>query len=342
MFYQCPECKKIWQQPVGKCPECFILLERMPAGKAKVIGLSKVIIPSLAHPKVPYFAVLLEDETGNRWAQKSFKEYKIGEKFSVSENGGGDPRTVAIWRIKYDIMEAVEKIVGSLGGVEIDGRTKVLIIPALNSPKHSYFAENTSPEFLEETIKFLLAKGALTENIKVGSQSFNDIPIEASAQKSGLLDVCLNFKIMPFDLAKGNFEKKGDLEIAGEVFKADLIVNLPILKIGQAGSCENLFKFLKKENYLGQKYLYSQKEILGNLKKYLPQVLTIAQADNVQKPDKFVRYLGLALAGFDALAVDRVFNDITSNGPLPEMLSGVKIEEIPVVGRTVEEAKFNS
>jgi len=54
--------------------------------------------------------------------------------------------------------------------------------------------------------------------------------------------------------------KKGDLEISEEVFKVDLILNLPILKIGKASSCENLFFLLKKENYLAQKISFFRKQ----------------------------------------------------------------------------------
>ena len=121
MFYQCPKCKKIWQYLIKNCPECFSELKRInsPAGgqETKVIGVSKVNIPSLAHPKVPYFTLILEDEKGNRWVQKSIKEYKIGD--VIEYKSIQDKNTVAIWRIKYDILEGIERVIELLGGLKI-------------------------------------------------------------------------------------------------------------------------------------------------------------------------------------------------------------------------------
>jgi len=54
-FFQCPKCKRIWQYPIEKCPDCFLALERMKSKKAKVIGGGKTTIPSIFHQKVPYF-----------------------------------------------------------------------------------------------------------------------------------------------------------------------------------------------------------------------------------------------------------------------------------------------
>jgi len=141
-------------------------------------------------------------------------------------------------------------------------------------------------------------------------------------------------------LAKGNFVKKGDLEISEEVFKADLILNLPILKIGKSSSCENLFFLLKKENYLAQKYLYSEIEIFEKLKKQIPEVLTIGEANRVQDKNGIVHYLNLALASFDPKNLDRVFCEIIKEKELPEMVKEVKIEGIEILGRKISEVEF--
>jgi hypothetical protein len=338
MFYQCPKCKKNWQYPLEKCSECFLELERRKSEKIKVVGISKVSIPTIFHPKVPYFVLLLEDEKGNRWVQKSVKEYKIGEEFK--KEAIQDKEAVAIWRIKYEFLEAIERVVDLLGGLKINQDSKILILPTLNSPKHSYFSENTGPEFLAAAIKYLQERGVKTENIKVAGQSFDEIPISASAQKSQLLNVCQEAKINPLDLAQTKFVKKDAFEISEEVFSTDLAINLPILKAGKASASENLFKLLKKENYLGLKYLSSDKEIFQGLTKFLPPILTLADAQNVQKRDKFVAYLGLVFASFNALNLDRVFAEITM-AELPEALKSAKIENIPILGRKVEEVQFN-
>lgn len=347
-FYQCPNCKKIWQYPIEKCPECFLALERMKSEKIKVIGVSKVTIPALFHPKIPYFVLVLEDEKGNKWVQKSIKEYKIGEEFKYEASKGKN--TVAIWRIKYDFFEGIEKVIDLLGGLAPHQKSwweaKILILPTLISPVHPYFAENTSPQFLEATIKYLMEKGAKIENIKVTGQSFDEIPIEASTQKSQLLKTCQDYKILLLDLAKTNFIKKqeGDFvfEISEEVFNADLIINLPILKTGKISASENILKFLKKENYFGLKHLYSEEEIIKNLNKILPDFLTIADGQNIQKSNKFTAFLGLTLASFNPLNLDRVFAEIVTlqSSFLPGPLKKVKIGDIPIVGRRIEEVQY--
>jgi hypothetical protein len=344
-FYQCPKCKRVWQYPIEKCLDCFSNLERMESKKIKVIGVSKVQIPTMFHPKTPYFVLVLEDENGNKWVQKSAREYKIGDEFPQKELSSlRSKEAVAIWRIKYDVLEGIEKVIELIGRLDINQNSKILVLPTLTAPVHPYFAENTSPEFLEATIEFLLKKGAKLLNIRVAGQSFDEIPIEASAQKSQLLNVCLKNQITPLDLAKTNFVKKTEgnfsFEISEEVFNSDLILNLPILKIGKASVSENILKLLKKENYLSLKYLYLEEEIIENLNKILPRYLTIADAHNVQKSDKFVAFLGLTLASFNPLNLARVFAEITMTEDLPESLKKIKIEDIPIVGRRVEELQY--
>jgi len=352
-FYRCSKCKKIWQYPIEKCPDCFLTLERIGSEKIKVVGVSKVQIPTLFHPKTPYFVLLLEDENGNKWVQKSVKEYKIGDEFEIKIKN--DENAVSIWRIKYDIFEGIEKVIAILGGLEVNSETKILILPTLISPKHPYFAENTSPEFLQATIQYLIEIGVRQENIKVVAQSFDEVPIGASAQKSQLLKVCQEKKVLPVDLAEKKFVKKEGLEISEEVFSSNLIINLPILKIGKISASENILKLLKKENYLGLEYLYSAseseggkegspsltgEEILENLKEILPAPLTIAEGINIQKSNGYTTFLGLILASFNSLNLDRVFTEITMIKELPECLKSVKIENIPVLGRQIEELQY--
>jgi len=322
-------------------------LERLLTKTVKVIGVSKVNIPTLLHPKVPYFVLVLEDEKGNKWAQKGIKEYKIGD--VVEYESTQDKNAVAIWRIKYDIFEAIEKVIELLGDLGINPQTKILILPTLISPKHPYLAVNTNPKFLESLINYLVKIGGDIKSIKVTAQSFDEIPIEASAQKSQLLNVCQHYQITPLDLAKGNFIKKTQnnftFEVSEEVFNADLIINLPILKLdsklGVRAATENTLKFLKKESYLSLQYLHSQEEIMEKLQEALPNYLTIADGLTIQKADGLTTFLGLTLASFNPLNLDRVFAEITLLRDLPEYLKKIKIEDIPIAGRKVEEVQYN-
>jgi len=336
-FFQCLKCKRIWQYPIEKCPDCFLKLERIKSKKAKIIGGGKTTIPSIFHQKVPYFVYVFEDENKNRWIQKSDKELKVGEEIVTEKAKNKD--AVSVWRIKYDFFEAIEKLVEILN-VKFEKNSKILILPTLIKDSYSYFRYNTSPEFLEATIQFLMEKGVKPKNIKMCSQSFDEVEIEKKAAKSGILEVCQRQKIMLLDLAKGNFVKKGDLEISEEVFKADLILNLPILKMVKATSCENLFFFLKKVNYLAQKYLHADVEIFEKLKNQIPEVLTIAEANRVQDKNGIVHYLNLALASFNPKNLDRVFCEITKGKELADIIKEVKIENIEILGRKISEVEF--
>lgn len=314
----------------------------MKAEKARVVSISKVSIPTLFHPNVPYYILLLQDDNGNIWAHKSLKEYKEGEEFKTETDFNKD--AVAVWRIKYNLLEAVKKAFDLLGDVELGTDSNVLILPSLNAPTHYYFRDNTSPEFLTAALNFLTEAGIKTENIKVASQSFNEMPIGASAQKSGLLNVCGKFKITPIDLAAAAFSKSADgkYEITDDVRWADLILNLPILKIGQASATKNLFKVLKKENYLGLKYLDSEKEITQSFAELGDKIITIAEAENVQRPSKLTVFLGLILASRNPMNLDRVFNEITQASQLPEILKDIKIENIPIEGRSIKEVQYQA
>lgn len=336
VFYQCLKCKKVWQQPVEACPECFSNLERIKTEKAKVVGVSKVTIPALLHQEVPYFALVLEDEKGNRWSYKSTKEYAVGEELKFSS---GNNDAVAVWKVKYDYLDAIEKVF-SLLNLSLNENSKILILPTLVSPNHAYFRDNTSPQFLDSILKFLFEKKVKTENVKIMAQSFDEIPIEGSAQKSGLLNVCLKNMITPLDLAKAPFIKKGNLEISEEVVNVDIVLNLAMMKIGKASATENVFKTLKKENYSALKYLQSEEDIANELKGLLSNVITIGEAEFVQRLDKTIVSPGLILGSRSFLNLDRVFGEITMPEKVLEILKGVDLASIDIKGRDIKEARY--
>lgn len=335
-FFTCSNCRKIWQYPIEKCPHCFSQIQRLPSQKARVIACSRVSLSSLFHFRVPYYLLILEDENKNRWIEKSFQEYHIGEEIQVL--GKKDKEAVAIWRVKYDFKEAIEKVVELLGGININEKSKILILPTLEKASHPYFRDNTSPEFLEATINFLFELGVKSENIKVAAQTFDDIPLEQKAVKSGLLAVCQNKKVLPLNLAEGKFLERGDLKISEEAFSNDLIINLPILKVEKAQATENLFFFLQKENLLSQKYLFSEKEILEKLKKELPSIFTLAEANHIHDEKGLNHYLNIVLGSFNPQFLDSVFFKIIRRKP-PEILEEIS-KEISIVGRKIEEVEF--
>ncbi len=344
-----------------ECPYCFGPLDKMEAKTARVSAAVKVAIPTLFHPNVPYYVLALEDELGNMWGYKSEKEYKVGDDFTIEANN--DPNAVAIWRVKCDIGEAVAKVLELAGGINVGASYKVVVLPTLAAPTHGYFRDNTSPEFLAAVIEMLLARGVEASEITVASQSFDEMPIGAVAQKSGLLAACQKFGIMPLDLAGTEFTKSnpprgespqanlakggarpqgGQFEIASVILNADLVINLAMEKMGQASATTNLFKVLKKENYLGQKYLSSDAEISAGLEPILKNVLTIGEAENVQRSSKLTTFMGLVLAGRSARNVDRVFNEAAESFKMPEIINDIEISNIPVAGRTIKEVQYQA
>ena len=305
---------------------------------ARVNSVVKVAIPTLFHPNVPYYILLLEDEFGNLWGYKSEKEYKVGEELALESNRDA----VAIWRVKYDIGEAIGKVLELIGSIDINENSKIIILPTLAKPSHSYFRDNTSPEFLSTVLQLLLERGAKAENIVVAGQSFDEMPVVAIAQKSGLIDAGAKLGVYALDLAASEFEKTGQFEISKTVLNADLVINLAMEKIGQGSATDNLFRVLRKENYLGQKYLSSDAEIATSLEPFLAKMIIIGEAEFVQRSNKLTTFMGLVLAGRSARDLDRVFNEIAKSFKMPETIKGIPVENIPVVGRTILETQYHA
>ena len=79
---------------------------------------------------------------------------------------------------------------------------------------------------------------------------------------------------------------------------------------------------------------------MEKLPEVLPDYLTIADGQTIQKADGFTAFLGVILASLNPLNLDRVFAEITMVSNLPEYLKKIKIENIPTVGRKVEELQY--
>jgi len=340
MFYICPKCKRRWQYALTECPYCLVALDKNEAKGARVIGAVKVSISTLLHMNTPYHVLVLKDEAGNIWGYKSEKEYKIGDEFSVDVVT--DKNAVAVWRVKYETGEAISKVLDLIGGVDINGDSKIVILPTIISPSHAYFRDNTSPEFLSAVLQLLLDRGAKAQNIVVAAQSFGDIPVAASAQKTGLIAAGMKFGVNALDLATAEFVPAGQFQVAKPVMEADLVIDLAMEKMGKAMACENLFQIMKKENYLGQKYLSSEAEILAKLEPLLKNVVVIGEAEFVSRSNKITTFLGLVLAGRSAGNVDRIFNEATKSFKLPELIKDIDLDSIPVAGRTIKEVQYNA
>jgi len=103
----CNKCNRKWIYPIEKCIYCKLDVEEKVSKKLKVVGFTKVNVPSVLHPIIPYNILILEDEQGNKIPKKTIKDYKLGE-FYEELPASKDP-AVSIVKIKYDLDLAVEE-----------------------------------------------------------------------------------------------------------------------------------------------------------------------------------------------------------------------------------------
>ncbi|MBW2979849.1 DUF362 domain-containing protein [Candidatus Woesearchaeota archaeon] len=273
----------------------------------KVVGVSKVSIPSPFHPIIPYYVLMLEDKNGNRMPKKSMKEYKIGDEYLFSK---GD---VSIVKQKYDCYEAVKLALELIDDIVVNENSKILIKPSIITATYPYLAVTTNPKVLAATLKILMEKGAKPENITVAEQT-PFMPIEISAKKSGIGSVCKKHGVKLMDLAKSEFEIKEGYEISRELFDKDIIINMPAMKTDSrftiSGALENMTRCLSVN---GQKKLFKDdiRKSRDVLNKLLPKELVIADAVlSMQGNGPLLGepgFLNIVMASHDPVAIDEAF-----------------------------------
>ena len=322
----CEKCGKKWIYPVQKCIYCRGPITKRRSAKAKIIGITKVNIPSPMHPLTPYNIILLEDESGNRMPKKVMKDYKIGEMYEVQPAKAEG--AVVISRIKYDVDEALRESINLLGGINLDPQDSVLLKVSCIEPAYPYQAVSTNPKLLESVIGLLKEKGV--GSIAVGEQAMLGNDTMDAAAKAGILDVCKKNDIPFIDLGKA---EQVEREHDGMVWKLARdaverkVIDIPTMKahsqLGIAGAVENLLRVFSAET---QKALYAK-----GIHKMLPQILgvvrpllCIGDAVNGMQgngPTSLGEpaFLNLILASRDAVALDRVFVEI-GMFPVPEWM----------------------
>ena len=268
----CEKCNKKWIYPVHKCLYCNGGIKKQLGTKFKVVGITKVAIPSPLHPIIPYNVLILEDEHGNRMPKKTMKDYKIGQKFEWA-NG-----ELSIVKIKYDMYEAIKLGMSLIPEIKINEKTKVIIKPSIITAMYPYTGAVTNPKVLEALAQYLVSRGVVKSNIKVAEQSYF-MPLEKSAGKSGIAKVCRELSIKLIDIAKCKFIEKNGYEICDEVFENDLIINLPVMKSDSrfiiSGALENMTRLLSVKS---QVKLFNSDiaRSMDELNSSLPKYLTIA------------------------------------------------------------------
>ncbi|MCH8313701.1 MAG: hypothetical protein IID17_12025, partial [Nitrospinae bacterium] len=121
----CEKDNKKWLYPVEKCIYCKGPITKQKSNTVKIIGMTKVNIPSPMHPIIPYNIILLEDDHGNRMPKKTIKTYEIGDEYKIEKAKTDD--AVIVTKIKYDVGEAIDQSIGLLNSCTFGDNDRVLI-----------------------------------------------------------------------------------------------------------------------------------------------------------------------------------------------------------------------
>ena len=153
MYYKCEKCNKLWYYPIKNCIFCKEKIKRIIPKSFNVKALTEVNSPSFGHKRVPYYALLLEDEFGNTHIKKSYKKYKIGNELDYNKKG-----KISASTIRYDPYEAIERATRLLEGFDINNGTKILIRVDLLNFKFS---------LLQSLVGFLIDNNTKKEDITI-------------------------------------------------------------------------------------------------------------------------------------------------------------------------------
>ncbi|MEK6946804.1 MAG: DUF362 domain-containing protein [Nanoarchaeota archaeon] len=347
----CEKCSKKWIYPIEKCIYCKGPVTKQKGTQMKVIGFTKVTIPSPTHPIIPYNILLLQDEFGNRLPKKTMKDYKIGDVYTEKKSESDD--AVAIIKVKYDIFEAIKDALGLLKDVKFDSEEKILIKPSIIAAAYPYQAVNVNPDMLDALIAVLFEYGIKKENVIVAEQALIGSSAADAASKSGALEVCKKRGVAFADISKGPFEKVECDGYEFSIYKEALhrkIINVPIMKtnfqLGISGALENLTRLVDEKTQRDM-YYKGLGNILPKLVKALPDVFTIADATNGMQglgplASGEPAFLNLIFAGRNAAALDSIFCEISMIKIPPYVKaagSGINPKKIEVVGNEIDALK---
>ncbi|MDP3766061.1 MAG: DUF362 domain-containing protein [Nanoarchaeota archaeon] len=348
----CEKCNKKWIYPIEKCVYCKGNITKQKGTKIKVVGITKVNIPSPMHPITPYNILLLQDEFGNRIPKKTMKDYKIGEMYVEQKAKTQD--AVSIVKIKYDIYEAIKEVIRLLKEIELNAEDKILIKPSIISAAYPYQAVNTNPDFLNALLTVLFELGIKKENVVVAEQALIGSDVLDAASKAGILDVCKKNGVEFVDISKGPFEEIEYDGFSFRIFKEALsrrVINAPIMKtnfqLGISGALENLTRLCDEKTQREMYYEDIDKNIT-KLPRLITDVITIADATNGMQGQGPLAlgepaFLNLVLASKNAAALDIVFCEITMI-QVPSYVSSANknldVKNIEVVDNELDALKY--
>jgi uncharacterized protein (DUF362 family) len=349
--WKCKGCKTQWIYPVKNCIHCGGEISKVIGTKFKVVNLSKISIPSVSHPIVPYYVLILEDEHGNKMPKKTMKEFKIGDEYKFT--GSDDMHAVSIIKIKYDIPLAVESAIKLIPEIKIDENMRILVKPSVMSSSYPYLGMATNPEVLDAVLTFLKGRGA--KNVKVGEiVQFGEF--EAAMKKTEIGACCKDQSVELVDLSKSSFIDKEsggyNFRISKEAMDADLIVNVPVYKthlvLGISGALENMTRILHPDNVKSlitkdvNNAIYNLHKALSK-KQLIVGDLTIGVQGNGPLVYGEPAFLNRVMASHDPVAIDKVFvemgllrksDHVEKCGE--EGLGENELAHIPVVGDEID------
>ena len=347
----CEKCNKKWIYPVEKCVYCKGDTAKQKGAKIKVVGITKVFIPSPMHPIVPYNILLLQDEFGNRLPKKTMKDYKIGDDYSVQKAKTKD--AVCVVKVKYDVYEAIKESIDLLNGIELNANDKVLIKPSIITAAYPYQAIDTNPDLLDALLIMLFEYGIKKEDIVVAEQSLIGSDATDAASKAGILEICKKHGVEFADISKGPFEEIESDGYKFMVYKGALnrkVINVPIMKtnfqLGISGAVENLSR-LVDEKTQREMYFDGIESTLPKLVKAIPDVFTIGDATKGMQGQGPLAlgepaFLNLVLASKNAAALDIIFCEAAML-PIPSYVASLidsSIKNIEVVGNELDSLKY--
>jgi len=320
----CNKCKRKWIYPIEKCIYCKQDVVEKVSKKLKIVGFTKVNVPSLLHPITPYNILILEDEQGNRIPKKTIKDYKLGEIYE--EKAATTDKAVSIVKIKYDLDRAVEESLSLINGLDVNASSKILIIPNMMTASYPYLAVTTNSKTVAAILNYLLKKGVKKGNIVIAGQSVYT-PMENTLKKTGIGLLCKNYEIEFIDFAKSSFVEKEfedfKVKISKEIFNKDLVINIPVLKthllFGISAAYENMTRVIAPDNILQLEKLAKERKVdlndaITKLHKLLPEYVTIGDGSIGMEGNGplygYPAFLKYILASKDPVAHDAVFQEL--------------------------------
>ncbi|MBI2657101.1 DUF362 domain-containing protein [Candidatus Woesearchaeota archaeon] len=348
----CEKCNKKWVYPVEKCVYCKGPVTKQKGTQIKVAGITKVTIPSLMHPIIPYNILLLQDEFGNRLPKKTLKDYEIGDTYTERKAEGKG--AVAVIKVKYDIYEAIKYSFELLKDIKFDPHDKILIKPSIIAAAYPYQAVNVNPGMLDALIRVLLECGIKKEHIMIAEQSLIGSDVMDACAKAGIKDICKKHGIIFADISKGPFEKIESDGCSFSIYKEALqrkIINVPVMKtnfqLGISGALENLSR-LVDEKTQREMYYSGIDSTLPKLAEALKEVITVADATNGMQGQGPLAlgepaFMNLVLASTNPAALDSIFCEMFMI-PLPAHVisagKGIDAKSIEVAGSELDSLKY--